>query len=117
MLNLYEASYHSFEEESLLDEARDFSATFLKENQDRFDENISSLVSHALEFPLQWRVPRIEAKWFIHLYEKGSDMNPILLELSKLDFDMVQAVHIEDLKHASRYDSTTCVPKLYLVIN
>ncbi|KAF5767606.1 putative R-linalool synthase [Helianthus annuus] len=107
MLNLYEASYHSLEEESLLDDARDFSATFLKENQDRFDENISSLVSHALEFPLHWRVPRIEAKWFIHAYEKRSDMNPILLELSKLDFDMVQAVHIEDLKHASRWWSNT----------
>lgn len=46
-------------------------------------------------------------------------MNPTLLELAKLDYDMVQAVHIEDLKHASRYVmfSTSCVPKLiYFVI-
>ncbi|MFS8004485.1 putative R-linalool synthase [Helianthus anomalus] len=30
-------------------------------------------------------------------------MNPILLELAKLDFNMVQAVHIEGLKHSSSY--------------
>ncbi|KAJ0848853.1 putative R-linalool synthase [Helianthus annuus] len=103
MLNLYEASYHSFEDESILDDVSDFTANYLKENQNKMDESISSLVSHALELPLHWRVPRIESKWFIEVYEKRSDMNPTLLELAKLDFNMVQAVHIEDLKQASRW--------------
>nr|AMP42990.1 putative monoterpene synthase [Xanthium strumarium] len=103
LLNLYEASYHSFEDEGILDDVRDFAAKHLKENQDKIDESISSLVGHALELPLHWRVPRIESKWFIEVYEKRSDMNPTLLELAKLDFNMVQAVHIEDLKEASRW--------------
>ncbi|KAI3687963.1 hypothetical protein L1987_81668 [Smallanthus sonchifolius] len=107
VLNLYEASYHSFEDESILDEIilddfRDFTTKYLKENQDKIDESMSSLVSHALEVPVHWRVPRIEAKWFIGVYEKRSDMNPTILDLAKLDFDMVRAVHIEDLKHTSR---------------
>lgn len=103
MLNLYEASYHSFEDESILDDVRDFTTEYLKENQEKLDECISSLVSHALELPLHHRVLRIEAKWFIEVYEKRSDMNPTLLELAKLDFNMVQAIHVEDLIHASRY--------------
>ncbi|KAD4384386.1 hypothetical protein E3N88_24554 [Mikania micrantha] len=103
VLNLYEASYHSFEDESILDDARDLTTKYLKENIDKIDESISSLVSHALELPLHWRVPRVESMWFIGAYEKRSDMSPTLLELAKLDFDMVQAIHIEDLKHTSRW--------------
>ncbi|KAI3687967.1 hypothetical protein L1987_81672 [Smallanthus sonchifolius] len=103
MLNLYEASYHSFEDESILDNVREFTTKYLKENQDKMDESISSLVSHALELPLHWRVPRVESKWFIEVYEKRSDMNPILLDLAKLDFNMVQAVHIKDIKLESSF--------------
>ncbi|KAI3822002.1 hypothetical protein L1987_09583 [Smallanthus sonchifolius] len=103
MLNLYEATYHSYEDESILDDARDFTKKYLKENQDKIDESISLLVSHALELPLHLRVPRVEAKWFIQVYENRSDSNLTLIELAKLDFNMVQAVHIEDLQHASRW--------------
>ncbi|KAI3523026.1 hypothetical protein L1887_01081 [Cichorium endivia] len=103
MLNLYEASYHSFEDESILDDVRDFTTQYLHENLEKIDGNISSLVSHALELPLHWRVPRVEAKWFIEVYEKRSGMNPTLIELAKLDFNMVQAIHLEDLKHSSRW--------------
>ncbi|PWA72410.1 beta-myrcene synthase [Artemisia annua] len=103
MLNLYEASYHAFEDETILDNARAFTTKYLKENLDKIDGHILSLVSHALEFPLHWRVPRVEAKWYIEVYEKKNGMNHILIELAKLDFDMVQAIHLEDLKHASRW--------------
>ncbi|KAI3687972.1 hypothetical protein L1987_81678 [Smallanthus sonchifolius] len=103
ILNLYEASYHSFENECILDEARDLTTIYLKEKLDEINESIAPLVRHALEVPLQSRVPRVEARWFIEVYEKRSDMNPTLIELAKLDFNMVQIVHIEDLKHASSY--------------
>lgn len=102
-LNLYEASYHSFEDESILDDVRDFTTKYLQENLEKFDGNISSLITHALELPLHWRVPRVETKWFMEEYEKRSGINPTLIELAKLDFNMVQAIHIEDLKHSSRY--------------
>ncbi|CAI9289618.1 unnamed protein product [Lactuca saligna] len=102
-LNLYEASYHSFEDESILDDVRDFTTKYLQENLEKLDGNISSLITHALELPLHWRVPRIETKWFMEEYEKRSGINPTLIELAKLDFNMVQAIHIEDLKHSSRW--------------
>ncbi|PWA42522.1 R-linalool synthase QH5, chloroplastic [Artemisia annua] len=103
MLNLYEACYYSFEDESILDDARDITTKYLKESLEKIDGSIFSLVSHALEQPLHWRVPRVESKWFIELYEKRGGASPTLIELAKLDFDMVQAIHLEDLKHASRW--------------
>uniref|UniRef100_A0A2N9HVV0 Terpene synthase N-terminal domain-containing protein n=1 Tax=Fagus sylvatica TaxID=28930 RepID=A0A2N9HVV0_FAGSY len=55
-------------------------------------------VSHSLEIPLHWRMPRLEARWFIDIYARSEGMNPTLLELAKLDFNMVQATHQEDLR-------------------
>ncbi|PWA42523.1 R-linalool synthase QH5, chloroplastic [Artemisia annua] len=96
-------SYHSFEDESILDDARDITTKYLKESLEKIDGSILSLVSHALEQPLHWRVPRVESKWFIEAYGKRGGASPILIELAKLDFDMVQVIHLEDSKHASRY--------------
>nr|GEV18836.1 R-linalool synthase QH1, chloroplastic-like [Tanacetum cinerariifolium] len=107
MLNLYEASYHSFKDEKILDDARDFTTKYLKDNLEKIEPRMLSIVSHALELPLHWRVPRVEARWFINVYEKRSSMDPILTELAKLDFNMIQAIHLEDLKHASRWWKNT----------
>ncbi|KAI7745576.1 hypothetical protein M8C21_001849, partial [Ambrosia artemisiifolia] len=102
MLNLYEASYHSLEDEHILDDARDFTTKYLKESLKNIgDQHLSSLISHALDIPLHWMVPRLETKWFIEAYKKRTGMNPTLLELAKLDFNMVQAIHQEDLKYTS----------------
>ncbi|KAH7854207.1 hypothetical protein Vadar_011374 [Vaccinium darrowii] len=104
MLRLYEASYLSIEGESTLEEARDFATKNLRQWLKRKDihHDLAMLVSHALELPLHWRVPRLEARWFIDVYEGRPDMNPTLLQLAKLDYNIVQAIHQADLKHASR---------------
>jgi (-)-alpha-terpineol synthase len=103
MLSLYEASFLSTEGENILDEARDFSTKHLEEYvKQNKNKNLSATVSHALEIPLHWRMLRLEARWFIEIYRRREDMNPILLELAELDFNMVQATHQEDLKQVSR---------------
>nr|POF27249.1 myrcene synthase, chloroplastic [Quercus suber] len=104
ILSLYEASFLSLEGENILEEAREFSKKHLQEfiNQNK-DQNLSIIVSHALELPLHWRISRVEARWFIDVYRSREDMNPILLELAKLDFNMVQATHQEDIKQVSRW--------------
>ncbi|GMY11172.1 myrcene synthase, chloroplastic-like [Fagus crenata] len=100
MLYLYEASYLLVEGENILEHAKDFTTKHLEEFANRNkDQYLSILVSHALELPLHWRMPRMEVRWFIDIYERSEIMNPILLELAKLDFNMVQATHQEDLKH------------------
>ncbi|PON41466.1 Squalene/phytoene synthase [Parasponia andersonii] len=67
------------------------------------DDDLGLLVSHALELPLHWRMLRLEARWFIDVYEKRQDKNSTLLEFAKLDLDMVQLTHQKDLKHVSRW--------------
>ncbi|KAK9275270.1 hypothetical protein L1049_022532 [Liquidambar formosana] len=104
MLCLYEASFLSTEGETILDEARDFTTRHLAESlEQNMDEYVAMQVSHALELPLHWRMPRLETRWFIEIYERRKDKNPILFELAKLDFNMVQAVHQDELKNMSRW--------------
>lgn len=103
MLALYEASFHLREGETILEEARDFATKYLNEyvNQSK-NQYLCEMVNHALELPLHWRTIRMEARWFINAYRSKEDMNPTLLELAQLDFNMVQAIHQEDLKEVSR---------------
>ncbi|KAI7754606.1 hypothetical protein M8C21_018195, partial [Ambrosia artemisiifolia] len=105
MLSLYEVSYHSVEDESILDDARISTEKYLNDVIENVtDETMLSLIRHALNFPLHSTLPRVETMWFLQLYERRSDMNPEVLELAKLDFNMVQAVYQEDLKYASSWD-------------
>ncbi|MBA0829281.1 hypothetical protein Goarm_013896 [Gossypium armourianum] len=102
LLNLYEASYHLVEGETMLENARELAAKLLKQClKQNNDQYLSMLVEHALELPLHWRMLRLEARWFIDAYEKNKDKNPIILELAILDYNIVQAMHQEDLRYAS----------------
>ncbi|XP_054817635.1 terpene synthase 10-like [Prosopis cineraria] len=107
MLSLYEASFHSMEGETILEEARDFCSIhlkqFVKENK---DSEISIMISHALELPLHWRIPRLEAPWFIDLFQRRSnnnDVSPALIKFARLDFNILQVTHQQDLKYTSRW--------------
>ncbi|TYI84639.1 hypothetical protein E1A91_D05G379100v1 [Gossypium mustelinum] len=72
LLNLYEASYLLLEGEIVLGNARELVVKlleqFLKENPDH--QYLWMLVDHALELPLHWRMPRLEARWFIDVWWK-----------------------------------------------
>ncbi|KAF3592962.1 hypothetical protein DY000_02025276 [Brassica cretica] len=57
---------------------------------------------HALEMPYHWRMRRLETRWYIDAYEKKHDMNLALMELAKIDFNIIQASYQEELKYATR---------------
>ncbi|KAL2477430.1 cineole-1 [Forsythia ovata] len=103
LLQLYEASFLSIEGESTLEMARELT---IKHLDDQFH---SPLVHHGLELPLHWTTQRAEARWFINIYGDRLDMNPILLELAKLNFNIVQAKYQKELKHVSRWWKGTCL--------
>ncbi|KAI7733443.1 hypothetical protein M8C21_002263 [Ambrosia artemisiifolia] len=106
MLNLYEASFYAVDGERILDETREFTTKCLREKQEKnkiVDTKSVMLISHALELPLLWRIPRFESMWFIKAYKVRSDMIPLLVEFAELDYNMVQGVHQEDLKYISRW--------------
>ncbi|KAI3445261.1 hypothetical protein Pfo_001926 [Paulownia fortunei] len=113
LLQLYEASFLLTEGEKTLELAREFATNFLQKKLDDeghgIDEHLTLLVRHALELPLHWRIPRLNARWFVDAYGRRPDMNPIVLELAKLDFNIVQATHQQELKHVSRWWKQTCL--------
>ncbi|GER42088.1 limonene synthase [Striga asiatica] len=111
LLQLYEASFLLMRDEDTLELAINFSTKFLKKKIENegidqgifMDEHLSILVRKALELPLHWRVQRPNTRWFINSYEIKPNMNPIVLELAKLDFNIVQATHQGELKRLSRW--------------
>ncbi|XP_077250101.1 alpha-terpineol synthase, chloroplastic-like [Tasmannia lanceolata] len=104
MLSLYEASYLSFNGEKFLDEAKAFTIRHLKDvNEKKVGKNLKRHVEHALELPFHWRMPRLEARWYIETYVGEEDMNPLLFEFAKLDYNMVQAINQTTVKAMSRW--------------
>ncbi|MCE3217054.1 hypothetical protein HAX54_010196, partial [Datura stramonium] len=109
MLYLYEASFLAIKGEKELELARNLTEKhlreYLAENKNNYmDQSLVELVHHALELPLHWRMLRLETKWFINFYKKRQDnIIPFLLELASLDFNIVQAAHLQDLKYVATW--------------
>jgi isoprene synthase len=102
MLGLYEASYLAFEGENVLEEAMAFTRMHLKELKGDVSKSMAEQVNHALEVPLHRRMLRLEARWYIEAYNKREGANSLLLELAKLDFNIVQSVFQRELQDMSR---------------
>ncbi|KAJ8765373.1 hypothetical protein K2173_012070 [Erythroxylum novogranatense] len=108
LLSLYEASFLVEEGESILEDARDFAGKCLQEYvKYNKGDYISMLASHSLELPLHWRMPRLEARWYMDVYQTKQSMNPIVLEIAKMEYNRLQAIYQEDLKRASRWSLHT----------
>ncbi|KAI9198954.1 hypothetical protein LWI28_025014 [Acer negundo] len=107
VIELFEASHLVFEGENILVEAKAFSTKTLKccapSSTDQGSDLITKTVSRALELSTHWRVHWFNVKWNLNLYEKNRDMNKLLFELSKLNFNMVQATLQNDLREISRW--------------
>ncbi|KAK1271553.1 hypothetical protein QJS04_geneDACA005839 [Acorus gramineus] len=106
MLSLYEASYLGFRGEKTLDEARAFTTNYLKnylKQGEIIKPTLKEQVVHSLELPRHWRVRRFESYWYIDIYERQGDVNPALLELAKVDFNLVQSMHHTNIQNMSRW--------------
>ncbi|KAL5711964.1 hypothetical protein ACHQM5_014184 [Ranunculus cassubicifolius] len=97
VLSLYEASFLSVGGEVILDEARLFAHRLLKDCNGCFNINKLELVKHALEVPLHLNYIRLEARWYIDAYSRREDVDLDLLELARLDYNIVQAIHQKDI--------------------
>ncbi|KAL5714215.1 hypothetical protein ACHQM5_016206 [Ranunculus cassubicifolius] len=103
VLSLYEASYFGIEGEDTLDEAKKFAHIHLTNTKEKMDSNLVEQVDHALDLPLNLRMIRLETRWYLDAYSRRKDVIPYLLELAKLDFNMVQATHQVDVIAMSRW--------------
>ncbi|KAL5707973.1 hypothetical protein ACHQM5_018817 [Ranunculus cassubicifolius] len=61
MLDLYEASHLCLEGENILHEAKEFTVKHLKLRGGNIDPDLAEEVNRALDLPLHWRMPRLEA--------------------------------------------------------
>ncbi|KAH9699984.1 TPS27 [Citrus sinensis] len=120
ILALSEAAYLLVEGESnIFLDAINSTTTYLKEyvvkhnNNENNDGYLCTLVTHALELPLHWRMQRLETRWFTDVCKSRPNKKSFLLELAKLDFNIMQATRQEDLKYVSKWwKKTRLVEKL-----
>ncbi|XP_031390654.1 alpha-terpineol synthase, chloroplastic-like isoform X2 [Punica granatum] len=104
LLSLYEASFHGFEGETIMDKARVLSIAHLRRKKDDISSPVLAWkIEHALEMPIHWRPNRLEAMWFMEVYKDDPGMNPTLLKLAKLDYNLVQSIHREELSQLARW--------------
>ncbi|KAJ4906034.1 hypothetical protein Rs2_09692 [Raphanus sativus] len=110
LISLYEASYLSTKSDIKLQKfIRFFAAQQLRDfvdtngNKDLASCHIVQMVVQALDMPYYWRMRRLATRWYIDIYGKRPNKNPVLIELVKLDFNIVQAVHQEELKYVSSW--------------
>ncbi|KFK35063.1 hypothetical protein AALP_AA5G230300 [Arabis alpina] len=115
IITLYEASYLSTKSDTKL---REVIRTFAVEQIRKFIDSVhdddtynTEMAIHALEMPYHWRMRRLETRWYIDVYEKKHDMNLVLIDFAKIDFNIVQTAHQEDLKYVSSWWKGTCLSK------
>ncbi|XP_042008826.1 1,8-cineole synthase, chloroplastic-like [Salvia splendens] len=110
LLQLYEASFLATHGEETLEIAKQFAAKSLHKrvvDHEIDDIHLLSSVEDVFEFPSHWMVQMPNAKAFIDAYKRRPDMDSVVLELAKLDINIVQAKFLEELKETSRWWEST----------
>ncbi|XP_027101386.1 alpha-farnesene synthase [Coffea arabica] len=97
LVELFEASNLGSEGENILNEANLYSIRSLE------PYFAASSCNQALSLPLHWTAEWYNIKKRILAYEQEDKINPKLVELAKLNFNIVQAAFQKDLKEISRW--------------
>ncbi|KAG9457175.1 hypothetical protein H6P81_001683 [Aristolochia fimbriata] len=120
MLSLYEAAHLSFHGEEILAEALDFSKKHLTSVLPHVDSPVlASQVRLALELPLYHTPPRLRTRKYLSILSEHEQEDSYLstdqllakvIKLAKLDFNLLQAMHREELQAISRWWKKMDVP-------
>ena len=102
MLSLYEASYLRTHGDTILDDALAFTTATLKSMVSNLRSPLKKQVERALVQPLHLGIPRLEAHSYITMYEEQEHRNETLIKFAKLDFNLLQIFHREELQQVSR---------------
>ena len=102
MLGLYEAAHLRVHEEDILKEALAFTTTHLASKVEHLEHPLAKQVGHALKWPIRKGLETLEARWYISIYQEEASHDETLLKLAKLDFNLVQSLHKEELTNISR---------------
>ncbi|GAY65205.1 hypothetical protein CUMW_239390 [Citrus unshiu] len=115
-MSLHEASYFSLEGESIMEEAWQFTSKHLKEvmisKSKQGDVFVAEQAKRGLELPLHWKVPMLEARWFIDvdinyaLNHLPDYMKICFLALYNLWLRNIQAYLVEAKWYHGKYTPT-----------
>ncbi|XP_028761758.1 (-)-germacrene D synthase-like [Neltuma alba] len=103
MLSLYEAAHLRVHGEDILDEALAFTSTHLESMIVHLNRSLAAKVKHSLRHPLRKNLPRLEAWHYISSYHGDPSHDETLLALAKLDFNMLQKMHQNELGNISKW--------------
>uniref|UniRef100_J3LWV4 Terpene synthase n=1 Tax=Oryza brachyantha TaxID=4533 RepID=J3LWV4_ORYBR len=105
LLSLYNAAYLLTHDEPELEEAISFSRHHLKSMMqgNNLKQPLVYQVRRALQFPLPRAYKRAEALCYFLEYEQEEGHISILLDLAKLDFNLLQGIHLKELKTISEW--------------
>ncbi|MCE0482206.1 hypothetical protein HAX54_040707 [Datura stramonium] len=99
----------------ILEDALDFSTTHLESTAPNLNSPLIEQVKHALEHSLRWAFLVLRTGSLSHQStEKEQLKNDLLLRFAKLDFNLLQMLHKQELAEVSRWwkdlDFTTTLP-------
>lgn len=105
MLSLYEATHLRVHGEDILEEALSVTTCQLKSmvsNHLISCPILKKKVTHALKQPIRKGLTRLEATHYMSVYQQEPSHNKTLLNFAKLDFNLLQKAHQEELSHIAR---------------
>ncbi|MCE0482382.1 hypothetical protein HAX54_041082 [Datura stramonium] len=103
LLSLYEAAHVREHDDAILEDALIFARSHLERIVPTLNSTLENQVTHALRQPLHRGVPRVETHFNISIYEKCGSRNEKLLRLAKLDYNLLQVLHKEELSELTRW--------------
>uniref|UniRef100_A0A0D3FIR0 Uncharacterized protein n=1 Tax=Oryza barthii TaxID=65489 RepID=A0A0D3FIR0_9ORYZ len=103
LLSLYNAAHLAMPGEEVLDDAIAFSRRHLRsmKTAGKLRSPMAEQVSRALDIPLPRTPRRLEAMRYIHEYGDEPGFDGVVLELARLDFELVKSLHLRELKALS----------------
>ncbi|CAH2050040.1 unnamed protein product, partial [Thlaspi arvense] len=110
MLSLYEAACVGTHGEDILDEALAFSKTHLLLMLPSLNPNLANQVKRALHRCLHRSMPRLEARHYISFYEKDPSRDELLLRFAKVDYNLLQLLHKQEICDVSRWWNEMEIP-------
>ncbi|WMV26347.1 hypothetical protein MTR67_019732 [Solanum verrucosum] len=104
LLSLYEATHVRKHGDDILEDALIFAKFHLERiTHTLMDSTLEKQVTHALMQSLHRGIPRAEAHFNISIYEKCESRNEKLLRLAKLDYNLLQVLHKEELSELTQW--------------
>jgi hypothetical protein len=102
LLTLYNAAHLGTHGETILDEAIVFTRKHLETILPSLEGSLAREIKCALEIPFPRRVRIYESKYYISTYEKEATVHQSVLQLAKLNSNIMQLHHQQELEIITR---------------